>query len=250
MFGQKDAFKALEAELLRKHQRQLRELRQIHGIGHQKNTIHSAEHKSTTYSRLKLHEGFDISKHRIVCKGEKGASKGAPARFKPYETENLKTCCKKLNCHKYFSTDDIEAIRYRIHVPKPNSGEFKQRIDDVKLKYMLIDRKPCCMNFLLNAIGHSRDKYYHTIYKKVDRRSEVDISILSWFMALIPMLDCIPNPAIPPDSDLSDISDFSDHRVSPRERKKTLAERKAEGLEMARGDTNLHIWRHVEEYQV
>ena len=72
------------------------------------------------------------------------------------------------------------------------------------------------MSFLLNAIGHSRDKYYHTIYKTVDRRSEVDISILSWFMALIPMLDCIPNPAIPPDSDLSDISDFSDHRVSPK----------------------------------
>ena len=153
MFGQKDAFKALEAELLRKHQRQLRELRQIHGIGHQKNTIHSAEHKSTTYSRLKLHEGFDISKHRIVCKGEKGASKGAPARFKPYETENLKTCCKKLNCHKYFSTDDIEAIRYRIHVPKPKSGEIEQRIDDVKLKATAIDDVAFDKGRLLVMIG-------------------------------------------------------------------------------------------------
>jgi hypothetical protein len=243
MLGQNDVFEKMEAELLRKHQLQMQQLRRLHGIGNQKNTILSPEKKSRTYSRLKLHEGFDVNKHRILCKGEEGAPVGSPARFKPYGSAGLKTCCKKRNCHLYFSMDDIEAIRYRVHVPKPDSGEFKQRIDDVKLKYMLLDDKPCCMSFLLNAIGHSRDKYYHTTYKSVDRRSEVDVSILSWFVALIPMLDCIPNPAIPPESD---ISDFSDHRMSPMERKKTLTDSKKGHTQ----DMNHNIWRHVEEYQV
>ena len=74
--------------------------------------------------------------------------------------------------------------------------QSQEAINTIQMKYLIVNDQRCCVNFLKNAIGRSNRKLYYSSYKKVARQSQVDISILAWFLTIIPILDAIPNPSL------------------------------------------------------
>ena len=138
-------------------------------------------------------------------------------------------------------------------------------INTIQMKHLVVNDKRCCVNFLKNVIGRSNHKLYYSSYKKVDRQSQVDISILAWFLTIIPILDAIPNPALirkcidgDHDDDDEGFIDLTQWNVEESDEIESEAEAKRQQQESnelkqrrdASKRSNHKIWDFDEEYQV
>jgi hypothetical protein len=195
------------------------------------------------WRKNQLHAGFDIDKDRVKCKGEDGALPGAPRPFVPYTGD--KTCCKKKRCHLYFNIDDIEAVRFKLHNGVRNAQDWRDRLQSLSNQYLCPNNQPPCVRFLMNVSGHSNQKMYGKTYGAVMRDSTKDVSILAWFLSIIPMLDAIPNPSIV----LNDRQSDEEAREAEKERQRIMSQTR-EQRKLARQSKQFKFWDYDEEYQV
>lgn len=130
----------------------------------------------------------------IRCRGDVDAKAGAPRRYDP-----TRQCCKKKHCYRAFEEETVQHMRSLVYQGRPSVDEFRRRVKEAHLNYLLVDGYPCCVKFLTNVLGCSKDKLYYDRSQRVriDRKAKGEIDTIAWFHEILPVLDAIPNPDNP-----------------------------------------------------
>ena len=102
-----------------------------------------------------------------------------------------RTCCKR-NCHNRFQPELIES--YRLSVLDYAMESRRTRIFEYHTQNLVVDSRPCCINYLTNCFDVSRSWLYpNPTTTDRDRQCPKTISVLAWFENLKANADVMPD---------------------------------------------------------
>ena len=141
-------------------------------------------------------EKFNIGKATAPTKPPKQRQNLKIRRTLPFNCQyNTDSPCCNRGCHAIFNCELIDT--YRATVNKHHKDIHRQRIKEYHEENLLVDGKPCCIDFLLNCFDISKSWLYpsHNPTDRVEKCPK-SISILAWFESLKESADIMPDAQI------------------------------------------------------